>query len=553
MKNELNLLVFGILILATSLWSCSKQNIQFTKEPVVINNPNSSTPLTCYINFETVDKYKKVSFQLKESGRVVNLEYDFSEKKEQGFLLMLMRPDTEYSISIEITDTKNIKHNLNNQLVFQTPMLPKSELEFPKISITKSLKNNKSEELILFNPRRRIPVTVPRANELNKTFGMLAIVNQKGDVLWYYRTDSRISDFDLLPNGNLSYMTQDSKIVEMDFAGNFVNQWYAVKRPEGKAENAIPVDALTFHHDVSLLPNGNRLVLSTEIRELDNYYTSELDKNAPRKRQKVMGDVIIEFTPEGEVIHRWKCFDHMPVERIGYETFSRYWERRGFPGVIDWSHANAIVPLPDENAYLVNFRYQSAMIKVNKSKNEIDWIFAEPTGWGKDLQDKLLDIPKDGLNWHQHAPHFTSNGNLIFFNNNNYNARPFETTAELRKCPSYAVEYKINEQNRTVERIWDSKIKDEDSVISIAMGRVSELQENGNVLVCFGALLSEDHINEMTWFNRGRFPQWTMVREFTHTTPAEIVWEMRVLPRSNNSKVGWTLFGADRIKLFCVK
>ena len=460
-----------------------------------------------------------------------------------------MCPDTEYSIEIEITDTKGKSHKLEEPLLYKTSLLPADEMEFPKIDITKSTKANELEELILLNPRRRIPMTVPGANKLNKTFGMLAIVNQKGDVLWYYRTNSRISDFDILPSGNLSYMTQDSKVVEMDFAGNIINQWYAANRPEGKDENAIPVDALTFHHDVSLLTNGNRLVLSTAIREIKNYYTSERDEKAPRKRQKVMGDVIIEFTPDGEVVHRWKCFDHMPVERIGYETFSNYWIRRGFPGVIDWSHANAIVPLPDEDAYLVNFRYQSAMIKVDKTKGEIDWIFAEPTGWGNNLQDKLLKIPKDGWNWHQHAPYFTESGNLLFFNNNNYNARPFEKTAELRECPSYAVEYKIDEQNKTVKRIWDSKIEGENSIVSIAMGRVSELPETGNILACFGALLSEEHIDEMTWFNRSRFPQWTMVREFTHTTPAKIVWEMRVLPRTKESKAGWTLYGAERIKI----
>jgi arylsulfate sulfotransferase len=545
-------LILQLLVAFIFLLSCNTQKIEFTKFPVLVENPNESTPLTCFIDFETKHKFDEVKLTIVESEREFQLNYTATEKTELGFLILLMRPNTENLIQIEITDSKNKMNKLDEQFMFKTPSLPNDKMEFPKIEITKMLKNNKSEELILFNPRRRIPITVEGANEQNKTFGMLSIVNQKGDVLWYYRTNSRISDFDLLPNGNLSYMTQDSKVVEMDFAGNIINQWYAANRPEGKEENAIPVDAMTFHHDVSHLPNGNRLVLSTEIREFDNYYTSEWDKNAPRKRQKVMGDVIIEFTPEGKVVHRWKCFDHMPVERIGYETFSRYWERRGFPGVIDWSHANAIVPVPNEDAYLVNFRYQSAMIKVDKPKGEIDWIFAEPTGWGEDLEAKLLEIPEDGWNWHQHAPYYTLNGNLLFLNNNNYNARPFEKAIDIKECPSYAVEYKIDGQNKTVERIWDSKINGENRIVSIAMGRVSELPESGNILACYGALLSEEHMEEMTWINRGRFPQWTMVREFTPTTPAETVWEMRVLPRSKESKVGWTLFGAERIEISSV-
>ena len=153
------------------------------------------------------------------------------------------------------------------------------------------------EGFTLFNPRRRVPLNTPGANALNTAFGMLAMVNHQGEVVWYYRTDSRISDFDLLPNGNLSYMTQDSRIAEIDFGGNIVQEWYAANRPEGKDERATPVNTLTLHHDVSLLPNGNRLALSTEEREIKDYYTSEYDEKAPRKTQMVMGDVIVEFYP----------------------------------------------------------------------------------------------------------------------------------------------------------------------------------------------------------------------------------------------------------------
>lgn len=538
-----------LVFISFVLFSCGNSKLDFIKEPTVVQNPNNSTPLTCFVDFKTNYEFKEVIFTITESERKFQLKYNQSEKTKQGFPILLMRPGTNNYIRLEIVTGNGKKYQVEKELVFHTPELPADKMEFPKITITKSEKTNETEELILFNPRRRIPLTISNANELNKTFGMLAIVNQKGDVLWYYRSNSRISDFELLPNGNLSYMTQDSKIVEMDFAGNIIMQWYAANRPEGKAENAIAVDALTFHHDVSLLPNGNRLVLSTEVREIDNYYTSERDENAPRKRQKVMGDVVIEFTPKGEVVHRWKCFDHMPAERIGYETFSNYWIRRGFQEVIDWSHANAIVPLLNKDAYLINFRYQSAMVKVDKTKNEIEWIFAEPSGWGEKLQDKLLQIPEDGWNWHQHAPYFTLNGNLLFFNNNNYNARPFEKPVELQNCPSYVVEYKIDEENKSVEKIWDSKIEDETPIVSVAMGRVSELPETGNILSCYGALLSEEHIDEMNWFNRGRFMQWTMVREFTHTTPTNIVWEMRVTPRNKESNIGWTLYGAERIKL----
>jgi hypothetical protein len=52
----------------------------------------------------------------------------------------------------------------------------------------------------------------------------------------------------------------------------------------------------------------------------------------------------------------------------------------------------------------------------------------------------------------------------------------------------------------------------------------------------------------MTWWNRIKFPQWTMVREYSKTELPKVVWEMRLLPLTTNSKIGWTLFGAERIE-----
>tara|TARA_Y100000389_G_C16994500_1_gene286527 strand:+ start:269 stop:433 length:165 start_codon:yes stop_codon:yes gene_type:complete len=52
------------------------------------------------------------------------------------------------------------------------------------------------------------------------------------------------------------------------------------------------------------------LVLSTEAREINDYYSSETDAQTPRKKQKVMGDVVVEFNPKGEIVHQWNSFDH---------------------------------------------------------------------------------------------------------------------------------------------------------------------------------------------------------------------------------------------------
>ena len=79
------------------------------------------------------------------------------------------------------------------------------------------------------------------------------------------------------------------------------------------------------------------------------------------------------------------------------------------------------------------------------------------------------------------------------------------------------VEYKIDEINKKATKLWSTENDGEEKVYSIAMGRVSELKNSGNILACYGALLSPEYFDEMTWWNRIKYPQWTMVREYTKT------------------------------------
>jgi len=525
-------IILGMIV--SLLLSCSTNNgIDFLEAPTVINNPNYSVPLSAYLNFTTKEEFSSITINLKSNSGVQLFKYDRSEKSENGFPLYFFHPDTEYKVYFELTGFKDKVLTYKDTLSWKSPSLPDDPRSFPEIVVTKSEVGKMEEGYTLMNPRRRIPMSIPGANELNKSFGMLLAVDSDGTVVWYYKTDSRISDFDILPDGTISYMTQDSRLTIIDMMGNIKKSWYAEHRPEGEVDSAIAVDALTFHHDATYLPNGNIAVLSSEYQEISNYFTSETDKNAPRKTQKVMGDVIKEFTPSGKVVWEWNAYDYLDPFRIGYETFSEYWERRGFPGVIDWSHANTILFNEDDDAYIINFRYQSALMEIDKKTKEINWIFGEPSGWSKNLQKKLIKLEGDSeWFWHQHSPSLTPAGNILIFNNSNYHARPFEKPIDRLSTRSHAVEYKINEETFIAKEVWTSLNDADENIVSVAMGDVDYLP-NGNILAAYGALVSD-------------VTQWTMIREFERTIPANVVWELRLVPKDEQSKVGWTIFGAER-------
>lgn len=519
---------------------------QFATAPVVAANPNPAVPLAAVVTFAPTEPVS-TTIEVSDGEHDWRLEYDATSDPTQGLPVIGMRPDRKHEIRVSIHDPAGKTTTAAETLAFSTPALPESGVEFPPINVSVSKPDEMEPGVTLFNPRRR---KVGRSQEIakfNAGFGMLAALDEAGEVVWYYRVNSRISDFEKARNGNILFCTADFRLMEIDWLGNTVNQWYAKNSPEGHDEG-IAVDVLTFHHEIDELPDGNILVLSSEVKEIDSYYTSEYDAQAPRKRQKVMGDVIIEFDRQsGEVVWEWRAFDHLDPFRIGFETFSNYWVRRGFPETVDWSHANNLLYDESDDSLLVNFRYQAAAMKIDRKTKEILWIFGEPTGWG-DLSEKLLQ-PEGAIEWpyHQHSPSVTPNGTLLLYNNGNYEARPFRKPADVEATYSRAVEYAIDPQAMTVKQVWQSEEMAPDRVISIAMGDADWLPETENVLVAYGALLTPESLGKVGWesSSRQQFSQWTRLREYKRSNPPEVVFE--VVMKSDDPQMGWTLFGAERI------
>lgn len=541
----LNILYVNVLLMGI-LFSTANA-IEFTKEPTIKKNPNPKVPLAAVVHF-SADRPVETKIQVSDGEHTWTLNYDISRKPSEGLPVIGMRPGTAHSLRVTIADPNNGESKTAEVLHYTTPPLPEDALAFPQIKVLTADKVRMEPGLTIFNPRRRIPpnrVSAEQRRKMNQQFGMLTAVDADGHVVWYYNGDSRISDFKLLSNGHILFLTQDYSAVEIDRLGNTVREWYAKHRPQGKKDGAIAVDALTFHHAIEELPNGNFLVLSTERRKIKNYYTSAYDKDAPRQEQWVMGDVILEFEPSGKVVWRWNAFEHLDPFHIGYETFRGYWKRRGFPDTIDWSHANNLDPHVEDNFLLINFRYLSAVLKIERPSGAIQWIAGgKPSKWGE-LSEKCLFLKNDRRwFWHQHAAHITKNNTLLLFDNGNYQAEPFEEPVPRAQTRSRVMEYKIDEENQALRAVWSSEHSNEEPVVSFAMGSAQLLPTTGNILAGYGFVLHEDDLDKEILSAR----TWTLIREFTHTKPAQVVWELTLKNRDPDSPVSWTLYGAKRIQ-----
>jgi arylsulfate sulfotransferase len=525
----------------------------FTVPPTISPNPNPKVPLAAVLQFtatEPVDTLVEVSDGVNEW----TLEFEETQDSQAGLPIIGMRPDRSHTLTVTIRDADGNQLEALEPLTFRTPSVTYGVADFPPLDVRVSQPEQMEPGVTMLSVRRNRPLPKgPKTQAFNQSFGLLLALDAQGVPVWFYQHDSRISDFELLDNGNIAYLTQDFRLREIDLLGNIVQTWWATERPQGESEG-IPIKTATLHHDVNQVSNGNLVVLGTERRFLDNYYTSEKDPTAPRQTQPVMGDQIIEFTPEGEVVWTWNSFDFLDPFRIGYETFNVYWRLRGFPDTLDWTHANNLVYDEKDNSLLASFRHQSAIVKVDRSTGELVWILANPQGWPLWLQDKLFTLEGEAegqTRWfyHQHSPEPSHNGTVLLYDNGSFQAEPFEPYVKVEQTYSRAVEYEIDEANGIIRQVWSSEIPGEEKVITFAMGDVDALPQTDNVLLSQGWILHNDRLPEMTWDNIIDFPGWTRVREFSHETPPEILWEVVINEGSADEDLSWFLFASERIQL----
>src|SRR5699024_6986108 len=124
----------------------------------------------------------------------------------------------------------------------------------------------------------------------------------------------------------------------------------------------------------------------------------------------------------------------------------------------DWIHQNAIWFDNRSESILISGRSQDAIMKVSYPDADIEWILAAHEDWPESYDDYLLEPIGDvKFPAGQHAMKIlpTQDGNpdtvdVLLFDNNTVITRGDE---EVSDTYSRAVQYRINEKEKTVERI----------------------------------------------------------------------------------------------------
>lgn len=282
----------------------------------------------------------------------------------------------------------------------------------------------------------------------------IGLYDNYGEVPFYKKISeegSRFINLDVHPNGLMSAFDMINKVWYLfDENFNIVDSVKAV----------LPYD--TDFHSFKILPNGNFLIIATDMRRID--MSQYLDNG--NKEAAVTGFVIQEIDRNSRsAVFTWNTFDHFSIMDAADSNDLLVANPVPF-------HVNSVLKDADGN-YLISSRNMDEITKISGTTGAILWRMG-----GSKCKNNQFTFLNDTINGfvgfsHIHDISITSAGNLLLFDNGNLKPTQY----------SRIVEYSINESNKTVRKIWEYDAGRE--LFSGYMGSVQELP-NGDLFIGWG-------------------------------------------------------------------
>jgi arylsulfate sulfotransferase len=419
-------------------------------------------------------------------------------------------------------------------IVFPARFLPTS---FPPLSVQ------------LVDPARREPGYTLFTARSGAVIWMI-VLDVDGDVVWYFYSPATGGpNVELMPDGNFLW-SRDRHAVELTRLGNPIHLWYParVDGGAGAEPGAILVDTDSFHHELTLLPEGQDadfLALSSELRVYDGFPIDEVDPTMTADGVNVVGDVIVEFKRDGTLVRETKLLDVLDPFRMCYDSLNTFWSgpesiyNAVSPGIVtrDVFHANAVTIDWSDDTYVVSCRHQDAFVKITRDTGQIVWIHGAHERWNPPWDQYLLTPVGDEFEWqfHQHAVEVNPFGNFVMFDNGNWRAIPPAPGQTLEQSYSRAVEFHVDPVAMTTSELWSfgGPPGAPDHIFSRFLGD-ADSQPMDNVLVVNGGI-----------YEVGVPATYGQIIELTRTRPPVEVFRAEVHDPANVRS--WTIYRAERI------
>jgi hypothetical protein len=526
----------GAAIALALLGGCAPRKVEVGAVDLAVA-PNPEAPLTARLRFNT-DRPARTRLTIDDGERRTEALAEKDYVTDHEVMVLGLRPGRRHRVEIAVEDGNGVTGSAPAVEVSTAPL----PADLPEVEVL-TRKTDRMEPGVTVLSLIRWSGLKPDGK-----WGALVAYDAEGDVVWYYKGNEFLDEARPLPNGHLLTLYSDEgQMLELDMLGTIVRRWHTTGiAKEDVPASSIAIDADTFHHDVCRTPSGNLLVLSTEIRRVEEYPSSETDPSAPRRPTNVVGDVLLELTPEGKVVGRHRFFDLLDPYLLGYGSldtgfwFDIYTQYADDP-VHDWAHANSVHCESDARA-LVSFNHLSAVAALDLRSGTIEWLLSEPTGWKEPWARKLLGASA-GFEWpyHFHAVTRTRRGTLLLFDNGITRARPFQPPVPATEAWSRVVELAVDESARTVSQVWSYGGPHADRFLTAFLSEADELPTTGNILITDGGHVRGADGADTDKVSPGH--HWGRVLEVTRTDPPEKVWELRI----DNPDSGWAIYRGERL------
>lgn len=339
-------------------------------------------------------------------------------------------------------------------------------------------------------------------------------IDNEGQVVFWYQNTSPIGAVEPTNSGTFISLYFPLGAREFDLLGNVIHNWEVSPNPLEETVELRDADALSmldhaargnpgdpdpifikpdwvnltsFHHEVFPMQDGNFLGLSTT-----NHQTTpeqrELLCPGDESDFEITSDVIVEFTPNGEVIRTWDLWDVLDIEEIPGKHVCNVAGRFESIDFRDWTHANAVIYDKARDAILVSSRHTDQIIAFDHldelgPQTSVRWILGDQG-----------TLPLEGeLFYHPHAVELQPDGSILIYDNGNF--RP-DTSPANPEIPNYsrAVLYEINDTSDDLTewgavQLWEHRVDDVDKnpIYATIVGDADRL-ENGNVLITHGGI-----------------------------------------------------------------
>jgi hypothetical protein len=311
--------------------------------------------------------------------------------------------------------------------------------KFPTITITN------------FAAADRDSVVLLGARFVNNAFGSwVMVMDNDGVPLWWREIDLGLN-FRKHENGLFSYVQYAGTIDGQMHSKNIVMD----AALQNVMEIRPPGDFINDLHDFKFTKRGTYYTMSYQWR------TNELQLPGGGTTNVYVKDNFVHEvrTSDGAVLFEWGTWGNLSYLDSKYNNPA------------DYAHLNWVAEDFDENV-LISTRGLGQVVKVRKADGQIVWRL------GRDGDFEFVNDPLNGFGG-QHAAHRLLNGNILIFDNRNF----ISTNAVLAsEGPSRAVEYRLDEQEKTATLVWSYS---RPGFHSTSEGAVDRL-ENGNTFISWG-------------------------------------------------------------------